>query len=86
MNLDEIKQQAAEIAASSDPNFSAAAAVVLQVAEQLEAGALAGSEAQEVLQDINSQMEIIQEMSGLQLKQKLNVAINALITIAAAAA
>lgn len=86
MNLDEIKIYVNDVAVSSDPNFSTVAQFVQQVIEQIESGQISGSEAAEVLQDVNHQVEIMQEMSEMQLKEKLNVAINALIMIASAAA
>lgn len=86
MNLDEIKIYVSEVAASSDPNFATVAQFVQQVIEQVETGQISGSEAAEVLQDVQHQVEIMQEMSEMQLKEKLNVAINALIMLASAAA
>lgn len=85
MNIIEIKKYVAEVCEEGDINFRTAAEYVQQVIEKLEAKELVGDEAVEILHDIGHQVEIMQELENLELKQKLNAAINALIKLASMA-
>jgi polyhydroxyalkanoate synthesis regulator phasin len=84
MNLDEINQHLANLVNSGDQQFANAASFVQQVIQQLHTGQMSGSEAQEVLQDVQRQMEIIQDMNQMSYKETLNTVINGVITLASA--
>lgn len=84
MNLDEINQHLANLVNSGDTGFANAAQFVQQVIQQLHTGQMSGSEAQEVLQDVQRQMEIIQDMSQMAMKETLNAVINGVIVLASA--
>ena len=84
MNLDEINQHLANLVNSGDQAFANAAQFVQQVIQQLHTGQMSGSEAQEVLQDVQRQMEIIQDMSQMAMKETLNAVINGVIVLASA--
>ena len=84
MNLDEINQHLANLVNSGDQQFANAASFVQQVIQQLHTGQMSGSEAQEVLQDVQRQMEIIQDMSQMAMKETLNAVINGVIVLASA--
>jgi polyhydroxyalkanoate synthesis regulator phasin len=84
MNLDEINQHLANLVNSGDQGFANAAQFVQQVIQQLDNGQMSGSEAQEVLQDVQRQMEIIQDMSQMAMKETLNAVINGVIVLASA--
>ena len=84
MNLDEINQHLANLVNSGDQQFANAAQFVQQVIQQLNNGQMSGSEAQEVLQDVQRQMEIIQDMSQMAMKETLNAVINGVIVLASA--
>ena len=84
MNLDEINQHLANLVNSGDQQFANAASFVQQVMQQLHTGQMSGSEAQEVLQDVQRQMEIIQDMNQMSYKETLNTVINGVIAIASA--
>jgi hypothetical protein len=84
MNLDNIQSQLAEIANSGDPTFSKFAQDIDQIVEQAKSGQMSGAEVAEIMRDAQSQLAILEDMSDLAFKEKLNVAINGLITIALA--
>ena len=84
MNLDEINQHLANLINSGDQQFANAANFVQQVLQQIHTGQMSGSEAQEVLQDVQRQMEIIQDMNQMSYKETLNTVINGVITLASA--
>ena len=84
MNLDELQQQLADLVNSGDPVFAQAAANVQQIVEAAKAGQLSGVELKEILEDTQRQLSIINEMSQLEYKEKLNTVLNGLITIATA--
>jgi len=85
MTIDEINQQLAALANCGDPQFARAAQYVAQATAAAQAGQMSPQELTETLQDMQRQMEIIQDMGQLQLKETLNTVINGLILIAAAA-
>ena len=82
MNLDQINQELANLANSGDPVFAQAAAYVAGLAAQAQAGDMAPEEMAELLKDVQRQMNVIDQMSQLELKEKLNVLINGLIKLA----
>ena len=82
MNLDNIQQSLAEIANSNDPTFAQFAHDINMIVEQAKVGQMSNAEVTEILKDAQSQLAILEDMSDLAFKEKLNVAINGLITIA----
>ncbi|CAB5215109.1 hypothetical protein UFOVP190_398 [uncultured Caudovirales phage] len=84
MSLDNIQSQLAEIVNSGDPTFANFARQINEIVEQAKSGQMSNAEVAEILRDAQSQLVILEEMSDLALKEKLNVAINALIMIASA--
>jgi len=82
MNLDQINQELANLANSGDPVFAQAAAYVAGLAAQAQAGQMAAEEMAELLKDVQRQMNVIDQMSQLEFKEKLNVLINGLIKLA----
>jgi predicted XRE-type DNA-binding protein len=82
MNLDSLQHELAEIVNSGDPTFANFATQINQIVEQAKSGQMSNAEVAEILRDAQSQLVILEEMSDLALKEKLNVAINALIMIA----
>ena len=84
MNLDSIQQSLADIANSGDPVFATFAQQINQVVEQAKAGQMSNEEVAEIMNDAQSQLAILQEMSDLAFKEKLNVLITGIITIALA--
>jgi polyhydroxyalkanoate synthesis regulator phasin len=84
MTLDELQQGLADLANSGDPVFANAAAQVNELTEQAKAGQLSTAELKEILEDMQRQMSIINEMSQLAFKERLNTILTGLITIASA--
>ena len=84
MTLDELQQQLADLVNSGDPVFANAAQQVNELTEQAKAGQLSSAELKEILEDMQRELSIINEMSQLEYKEKLNTVLNGLITIAAA--
>lgn len=84
MNFDEINYHLADLANCGDPTFASAASYVAQIARQAQAGQMSPDELKEVLGDVQSQLNIIQEMSQMAMKEKLNAVINGLILLASA--
>lgn len=84
MTLDTIQQTLAEIANSGDETFANFAQQINQIVEQAKAGQMSNEETAEILRDAQSQLAILEEMSDLAFKEKLNVVITGLITIASA--
>lgn len=85
MNLDDINQNLASLINSGDTAFANAANFVQQVIQQVHSGAMPPDQAQEVLQDVQRQMEIIQDMGQMAMKETLNTVINGVITLISAA-
>lgn len=84
MNFDEINQHLAELLNCGDPTFANAANYITQISQQAQAGQLSTSELGEILLDVQRQLEIVQEMSQMAYKQKLNTIINGLLMLAKA--
>ena len=81
MNLDDINQSLANLLNSGDPAFANAAQFVQQVIQQVHSGDMPPDQAQEVLQDVQRQMEVIQAMEQMALKETLNTVINGAISL-----
>ena len=84
MTLDELQCELVELANSGDPVFANAALQVNELTQQAKAGQLSSAELREILEDMQRQLDIIQEMSQLAFKEKLNTILTGLITIALA--
>jgi len=84
MTLDELQQELVELANSGNEVFANAAQQVNELTEQAKAGQLSSAELKEILKDMQRQLDIIQEMSQLAFKEKLNTILTGLITIASA--
>ena len=69
---------------SSDPEVNIAAVKANQYTEMCKVGQITGAELIELLQDIQRTAAIDQSMNDLESLVKLNIAINALVTIAQA--
>jgi hypothetical protein len=82
MNLDNIQSQLAEIVNSGDPTFAKFAHDINMIVEQAKCGEMSNAEVAEIMQDAQSQLAILEDMTDLAFKEKLNIAINGLITIA----
>jgi polyhydroxyalkanoate synthesis regulator phasin len=81
MTLDEINNKLSSLVGSADQEFSAAAAQVQSLAQQVQAGQLSPEEFKELAEDVQRQLAIIQDAERLQFKEVLNTCINGLITI-----
>lgn len=84
MSLDNIQHTLVEIANSGDATFSTFAQQINTVVEQAKAGQMSNEELAEILRDAQSQLIILEDMSQLAFKEKLNAVITGLITIARA--
>jgi uncharacterized FlaG/YvyC family protein len=84
MTLDDINQELANLANCGDPTFANAAQYVAQATAAAQAGQLSPQDLAETLKDMQRQMDIIQDMSQLAFKEKLNTLINGIIFIAGA--
>lgn len=82
MNLDQINQELAAMMNSGDPTFANAAQYVSQATQAAQSGQMSPQELTDTLKDMQNQLAIIQDMSQLEYKEKLNTLINGLITIA----
>jgi RNA polymerase-interacting CarD/CdnL/TRCF family regulator len=69
---------------SDDENTKMVATATAAYTAELRAGNISSSEYAELLQDLQRQITITENMSQFETKQRLNTAITALITIAAA--
>ena len=67
-----------------DENTRMVATATAAYGEELRAGNISQTEYSELLQDLQRQITITENMSQFETKQRLNTAITALITIAAA--
>lgn len=67
---------------SSNPDVNAAAAQINQLTEMCKAGQLSREEYVELCEDVQRQINIQANMAELESMQKLNTAINGLISIA----
>lgn len=84
MNLDEIQQNLADIANSGDDTFSNFATQIQQIVEQAKSGQMSNAEVAEIMADAQRQLAIMEDMSQLAFKEKLNTLINGIIFIAGA--
>ncbi len=84
MDLNQLQQQLADLVNSGDPVFAQAAANIQQMVEAAKAGQLSPAELKEILLDQQRQLSVIDEMSQLEFKEKLNTILTGLITIASA--
>jgi hypothetical protein len=85
MTLDEIQQQLADIVTVNDPTFSQFAHDINMIVEQAKVGQMSNAEVKEILEDAQRQLVILEDMSQLAFKEKLNTVLTGLITIASAA-
>lgn len=83
MTLDNLQHSLAEIANSGNETFSIFAQQINEIVEQAKAGQMSGAEVKEILEDAQRQLAILEDMSQLALKEKLNTVITGLITLAA---
>jgi polyhydroxyalkanoate synthesis regulator phasin len=83
MTLDNLQHGLAEIANSGDETFSTFAQQINEIVEQAKSGQMSASEVKEILEDAQRQLAILEDMSQLALKEKLNTVITGLITLAA---
>jgi hypothetical protein len=84
MNLDNIQTVLADIANAGDPTFSQFANDINQLVEQAKVGQMSNAEVKEILEDAQRQLAILDDMTQLSFKEKLNACITGLITIAGA--
>jgi hypothetical protein len=84
MTLDNIQTNLAEIVNSGDPVFAEFANNINSVVEQAKSGQMTNEEVAEIMADAQRQLAILQDMSDLAFKEKLNAVITGLITIAKA--
>ena len=84
MNLNEIQSHLASIANSGDPVFAEFARNISNVVEQAKSGQMSNEEVAEIMRDAQRQLAILEDMTDLAFKEKLNVLITGLITIARA--
>ena len=82
MSLDNIQTVLTDIANAGDPTFSQFANDINNLVEQAKVGQLSNADMTEILRDAQSQLAILEDMSQLSAKEKLNACINGLITIA----
>jgi hypothetical protein len=84
MNLNEIQTQLADIANSGDDTFGNFAIQIQQIVEQAKAGQMSNAEVAEIMADAQRQLAILEDMSQLAFKEKLNTLITGIIFIASA--
>ncbi len=84
MSLDNIQHTLASIANSGDPVFAEFANNINSIVEQAKAGQMSNAEIEEIMADAQRQLAILEDMSDLAFKEKLNACINGLIMIARA--
>ena len=71
MNLEQILQQLQAVINAGDQTFSNAAIYLQQLISQIQSSDLQKEESLELLNDANTQLSILQDMSGLSLKETL---------------
>ncbi len=84
MNYNEIFQELEQIITSNDAVFADAARTIKDIAQQCQSGQMSADETQAVLADVQAQLEIINDMGQLSMKQTLHTVINGLIALAGA--
>ena len=82
MSFVDYQQELLTILSTTDPIVANAAATANQYTEMLKAGELSQEEYKELLLDLQRTALIDQNMAELESKEKLNVAINGLISLA----
>jgi polyhydroxyalkanoate synthesis regulator phasin len=81
MTQDDLNTQLAALVNSGDQQFANAAQFVQQVIQQVQSGQMPSDQAEEVLQDVQQQMQVIQAMEQMALKETLNTVINGAISL-----
>jgi polyhydroxyalkanoate synthesis regulator phasin len=82
MSLQNIEHELLMLASSNDPVIQTEANTVGEYTEMMKAGKLSNDEYIELLHDVQNTINIHQNMSEMQAKERLNVAINGLISLA----
>jgi hypothetical protein len=82
MNIDDLQRELLICFSSTDPAVQNAANLTNQYTEMLRAGKISSEEYVEILADIQRSIVISEQMSEMEAKQRLNLAINGLISVA----
>ena len=82
MNIDDLQKELLICFSSTDPAVQNAANLTNQYTEMLRAGEISPEEYVEILADIQRSIVISEQMSEMEAKQRLNLAINGLISVA----
>jgi hypothetical protein len=82
MNIDDLQRELLICFSSTDPAVQNAANLTNQYTEMLRAGEISPEEYVEILADIQRGIVISEQMSEMEAKQRLNLAINGLISVA----
>ena len=82
MNLDDLQRELLVCFSSTDPAVQNATNLTNQYTEMLKAGEISRDEYVEILADIQRSIVISEQMTEMEAKQRLNLAINGLINIA----
>jgi hypothetical protein len=82
MNIDDLQRELLVCFSSTDPAVQNAAGLTNQYTEMLRAGEISRDEYVEILADIQRSIVISEQMSEMEAKQRLNLAINGLINVA----
>jgi polyhydroxyalkanoate synthesis regulator phasin len=82
MNLNELEHQLLMCISSHDPEVQSAANLTGQYTQMMKNGEISNEEYTEVLLDIQRSLVIQENMAELEAKERLNVAINGLISLA----
>jgi hypothetical protein len=82
MNIDDLQRELLICFSSPDPAVQNAANLTNQYTEMLRASEITSEEYVEILADIQRSIVISEQMSEMEAKQRLNLAINGLISVA----
>jgi hypothetical protein len=82
MNFDDLQRELLVCFSSTDPAVQNAANLTNQYTEMLRAGEISCDEYVEILADIQRSIVISEQMTEMEAKQRLNLAINGLINVA----
>jgi polyhydroxyalkanoate synthesis regulator phasin len=82
MNIDDLQRELLICFSSTDPAVQNAANLTNQYTEMLRAGEISPEEYVEILADIQRSIVISQQMSEMEAKQRLNLVINGLVSVA----
>ena len=82
MNIDDLQRELLICFSSTDPAVQNAANLTNQYTEMLRAGEISSDEYVEILADIQRSITISEQMSEMEAKQRLNLAINGLVSVA----